>query len=63
MEQLEEQAQAALITKFEEEAKRKQAVADEAEEKKRMQRACSEFCVNDVSVKACVGADAILTRG
>ena len=42
MEQLEEQAQAALIARVEEEAKRKQAVAEEAEEKKRIQRAPAE---------------------
>jgi ATP-dependent Lon protease len=37
--ELEEQAQAALIAKSEEDAKRKQAVADEAEKKTRMQQA------------------------
>lgn len=39
VEQLEEQAQAALISRVEEEVKRKQAVADEADEKKQMQQA------------------------
>jgi ATP-dependent Lon protease len=39
MEELEEQAQAALIAKSEEEAKRKQVVADEAQKNKQMQQA------------------------
>jgi ATP-dependent Lon protease len=39
IEALEEQAQAALLARVEEEAQRKQAVADEADEKKRIQRA------------------------
>ena len=41
MEELEEQAQAALIARVEEDVKRKQAVADEAEMKKGIQRSSS----------------------